>query len=164
MSMGKRILLSLGGNALGTGSAELVKSVDAVAKPIASLVEQRLRDRLVSRQRSSGRDVEDVHRLRKRGGEVRRDAAVRLRRHEPELHRSSPAKCHREELKRKNNPLRFDGDHAGARGPEDPHFSHPTKPVGAFLTREEALAREGDGKVYRDSGRGYREIVPSPVP
>ena len=50
--------------------------------------------------------------------------------------------------------------------PEDPAFDNPTKPVGAFLTEEEAKRRaEETGYTYReDSGRGWRQVVPSPKP
>ena len=50
--------------------------------------------------------------------------------------------------------------------PEDPAFDNPTKPVGAFLTEEEAERRaEETGYTYReDSGRGWRQVVPSPKP
>lgn len=50
--------------------------------------------------------------------------------------------------------------------PEDPAFQHPTKPVGPFLTEEEAKKRaEEDGATYaEDSGRGWRMMVASPRP
>lgn len=50
--------------------------------------------------------------------------------------------------------------------PDDPAFSNPTKPVGAFLTEEEAKRRaEETGFVYKeDSGRGWRQVVASPKP
>lgn len=50
--------------------------------------------------------------------------------------------------------------------PEDPAFRNPTKPVGAFLTEEEAKKRaEETGFVYReDAGRGWRQVVASPKP
>ena len=47
----------------------------------------------------------------------------------------------------------------------DPAFSNPTKPVGAFYT--EAEAKEGIAKGenwVEDSGRGYRKVVASPRP
>ncbi len=50
--------------------------------------------------------------------------------------------------------------------PEDPAFANPTKPIGSFMSRQEAQrhARE-DGWVMReDSGRGYRRVVASPQP
>jgi carbamate kinase len=50
--------------------------------------------------------------------------------------------------------------------PRDPGFAHATKPVGRFLTREDAdrLARETGWEFAEDSGRGYRRVVPSPRP
>ncbi len=48
----------------------------------------------------------------------------------------------------------------------DPAFENPTKPVGPFYTEEEAkrLAREKGWHVVEDSGRGWRRVVPSPMP
>lgn len=50
--------------------------------------------------------------------------------------------------------------------PEDPAFQHPTKPVGPFLSEEEAMRRaEETGAVYaEDAGRGWRMMVASPKP
>ena len=50
--------------------------------------------------------------------------------------------------------------------PEDPAFRHPTKPIGAFMTKEEAekLVRERAYDVIEDAGRGYRRVVASPQP
>ena len=48
----------------------------------------------------------------------------------------------------------------------DKAFTNPTKPVGMFYTKEEAekLASLNGYKYVEDSGRGYRRVVPSPVP
>lgn len=48
----------------------------------------------------------------------------------------------------------------------DPAFQNPTKPVGAFLTEEEAKKRADEtGYTYKeDSGRGWRQVVASPKP
>lgn len=48
----------------------------------------------------------------------------------------------------------------------DPAFNHPTKPIGHFYTKEEAQeATLKKGFVMiEDSGRGYRRVVPSPKP
>ena len=48
----------------------------------------------------------------------------------------------------------------------DPGFADPTKPVGRFFGKEEAgrLAREHGWQFIEDAGRGYRRVVPSPVP
>ncbi|MBR0039842.1 MAG: carbamate kinase [Oscillospiraceae bacterium] len=50
--------------------------------------------------------------------------------------------------------------------PADPAFENPTKPVGAFYSEEEAAARmaAGDGVFREDAGRGWRKVVPSPLP
>ncbi len=49
---------------------------------------------------------------------------------------------------------------------DDPAFSHPTKPIGAFLSKERAEEhRRKDGwDVAEDAGRGWRRVVASPVP
>ncbi len=48
----------------------------------------------------------------------------------------------------------------------DPAFSNPTKPVGSFMTEEEAKAyAEKTGcEVREDAGRGWRRVVASPKP
>ena len=48
----------------------------------------------------------------------------------------------------------------------DPAFSKPTKPIGAFMSREEAqaLVKERNYTVVEDAGRGYRRVVASPRP
>ncbi|HNX62998.1 MAG TPA: carbamate kinase [Candidatus Limiplasma sp.] len=50
--------------------------------------------------------------------------------------------------------------------PDDPAFSKPTKPIGPFMTREEAeeKVREKGWTVMEDAGRGYRRVVASPKP
>lgn len=50
--------------------------------------------------------------------------------------------------------------------PHDPAFSHPTKPVGPFYTRERAqeLGRERGHVFVEAGGRGFRRVVPSPAP
>ena len=50
--------------------------------------------------------------------------------------------------------------------PVDPAFKNPTKPIGDFYSKEmaEKLAKES-GSVYKeDAGRGYRKVVASPIP
>ena len=48
----------------------------------------------------------------------------------------------------------------------DPAFRNPTKPVGSFYTKEEAeqIAAEKGFVFTDDSARGYRRVVPSPIP
>lgn len=50
--------------------------------------------------------------------------------------------------------------------PVDPAFKNPTKPIGPFYSEEMAmkLAKES-GNIYKeDAGRGWRRVVPSPIP
>ncbi|HHW7569320.1 TPA: carbamate kinase [Mannheimia haemolytica] len=49
--------------------------------------------------------------------------------------------------------------------PTDPAFQNPDKPIGRFLTKEEADELEAKGiRTMEDAGRGYRIVVPSPKP
>lgn len=50
---------------------------------------------------------------------------------------------------------------------KDPAFENPTKPIGPFLTKEEADAARSENPnatFKEDAGRGYRKVVPSPKP
>lgn len=48
----------------------------------------------------------------------------------------------------------------------DNAFSNPTKPIGMFYTKEQALEieKEKGYQFVEDSGRGFRRVVPSPIP
>lgn len=47
----------------------------------------------------------------------------------------------------------------------DPAFENPTKPIGSFYTKEEADEMIKKGFAFKeDAGRGYRRVVPSPKP
>lgn len=51
--------------------------------------------------------------------------------------------------------------------PEDPAFQDPTKPIGAFYGREAAeamMAKDPSLEMREDAGRGWRRVVPSPKP
>ena len=50
--------------------------------------------------------------------------------------------------------------------PLDPGFKKPSKPVGSFYTKDEAdrIAAEKGYTFVEDAGRGYRRVVPSPIP
>lgn len=49
---------------------------------------------------------------------------------------------------------------------EDPAFQNPTKPIGSFMTKETALERQKENgwDIKEDAGRGYRRVIPSPLP
>ena len=48
----------------------------------------------------------------------------------------------------------------------DEAFKNPTKPIGSFMTKEEAdeIAKEKGYTFVEDAGRGYRRVVASPIP
>ena len=50
--------------------------------------------------------------------------------------------------------------------PKDPLFQNPSKPIGSFYSKEEAekIALEKSYIMKEDAGRGYRRVVPSPLP
>ncbi|HEY4371869.1 MAG TPA: carbamate kinase [Burkholderiales bacterium] len=72
------------------------------------------------------------------------------------------------------NVMRRRGCHAGVAAvltevevdPRDPAFANPTKPVGKFFSETDAkrLSRETGWDFREDSGRGWRRVVPSPLP
>lgn len=49
---------------------------------------------------------------------------------------------------------------------DDLAFKNPTKPIGSFYTKEDAekISKETGYKFREDSGRGYRRVVASPIP
>ncbi len=51
-------------------------------------------------------------------------------------------------------------------GRDDPAFQNPSKPIGSFMGQDEALRRrDTEGwNVIEDAGRGWRRVVPSPLP
>jgi len=48
----------------------------------------------------------------------------------------------------------------------DPSFRNPTKPIGSFMTEKEALSHQDElgWHILEDAGRGFRRVVPSPIP
>ncbi len=50
--------------------------------------------------------------------------------------------------------------------PNDPAFENPTKPIGKFYSKEESenMIKQYHIPMVEDSGRGYRLVVPSPMP
>ncbi|MCX5837680.1 MAG: carbamate kinase [Deltaproteobacteria bacterium] len=49
---------------------------------------------------------------------------------------------------------------------DDPSFTNPTKPIGSFMSGQEATAnrKEFGWQIVEDAGRGFRRVVPSPLP
>jgi carbamate kinase len=49
---------------------------------------------------------------------------------------------------------------------DDPSFHRPTKPIGSFMSEQEAMTNKAEfgWQVMEDAGRGFRRVVPSPIP
>jgi carbamate kinase len=49
---------------------------------------------------------------------------------------------------------------------DDRSFQSPTKPIGSFMSKENALANRSEygWEIMEDAGRGFRRVVPSPIP
>ncbi len=167
--MSERIVIALGGNALGSNLPEQMIAVKQTARAIADLIEQ-------------GHQVVIAHGNGPQVGMIQ-NAMTELTRSDPEKYIPCPLSVCvamsqgyigydlqnglREELLDR-------GINKGVAtvltqvevDPEDPAFRNPTKPIGAFMTKEEAdaLVKERDYQVVEDAGRGYRRVVASPKP
>jgi carbamate kinase len=49
---------------------------------------------------------------------------------------------------------------------DDPSFHNPTKPIGSFVSKQEAASHKDEfgWHILEDAGRGFRRVVPSPIP
>ena len=167
--MGKRIVVALGGNALGNNLPEQMIAVKQTAKAIADLIE-------------GGNEVIIAHGNGPQVGMIQA-AMTELTRSNPEKYIPCPLSvcvamsqgyigydlqnALREELLDR-------GINKGVAtvltqvevDPEDPAFKNPTKPIGSFMTKEEAdkMVAERGYQVIEDAGRGYRRVVASPKP
>ena len=165
----KKIVVALGGNALGSNLPEQFAAVQHTARPIADLIQD-------------GHEVVISHGNGPQVGMIQ-EAMTLLTRSNPEKYVPCPLSvCTamsqgyigydlqnllREELN--NRGIFKDVTSCLTQvevDPADPAFENPTKPIGAFLTKEEAdaLVKERDYKVVEDAGRGWRRVVASPKP
>lgn len=167
--MGKRIVVALGGNALGKNLPEQMAAVKHTSKAIVDLI-------------AEGNEVIVAHGNGPQVGMIQ-EAMTQLTRSDPEKYIPCPLSvcvamsqgyigydlqnAIREELANRDI-------HHGVTtvltqvevNPNDPAFENPTKPIGAFMTKEEAdrMVAERGYTVVEDSGRGWRRVVASPKP
>lgn len=167
--MGKRIVVALGGNALGKNLPEQMAAVKHTSKAIVDLI-------------AKGNEVIVAHGNGPQVGMIQ-EAMTQLTRSDPEKYIPCPLSvcvamsqgyigydlqnAIREELANRDI-------HHGVTtvltqvevDPNDPAFENPTKPIGAFMTKEEAdrMVAERGYTVVEDSGRGWRRVVASPKP
>ena len=167
--MGKKIVIALGGNALGNNLPEQMIAVKNTSKAIADLIE-------------AGHEVIISHGNGPQVGMIQQAMA--------ELVRSDPSKYIPVPLSvcvamsqgyigyDLQNALREElldrGIDKGVAtvltqvvvDANDPAFQKPSKPIGSFMSKEETdrMVAERDWQVVEDSGRGYRRVVASPRP
>ena len=166
--MGKRIVIALGGNALGNTPAEQLALVTGTAKPIVDLIEQ---GNQVIIAHGNGPQVGMINLGMSTAAEA---GAIKSDMPFPECGAMSQGYIGYHLQNAINNELTA----RGIRKPvgtlvtqvlvdeADPAFQKPSKPIGAFYTKEAAdkLAAEKGYTMIEDAGRGYRQVVPSPKP
>ncbi|EKZ6389779.1 carbamate kinase [Klebsiella aerogenes] len=165
--MSKKIVLALGGNALGEDLAGQMQAVKQTAQAIVDLIAQ-------------GHQVVVTHGNGPQVGMINLafEAAAKTETHTPMLPMSvcvalsqgyigyDLQNALREELLSRSmhipvatiiTQVEVDAN--------DPAFKNPTKPIGSFFTEQEAeqLTRQGYA-MKEDAGRGYRRVVASPQP
>lgn len=169
MDKKKRIVIALGGNALGNTLPEQMEAVKITARAIVDLIQE-------------GCEVVVAHGNGPQVGMIN-NAMAALSRENPNQPNTPLSVCVamsqayigydlqnalREELYNRGifdmpvatmiTQIRVD--------PNDPAFLSPSKPIGHFMTKEQAkIAEEKYGYVMKeDAGRGYRRVVASPKP
>ena len=167
--MARRIVVALGGNALGKNLPEQMQAVRVTARAIVDLIEQ-------------GNEVIVVHGNGPQVGMIA-NAMTELTRSDPERYIPCPlsvcvAMSQGYIGYDLQNALREEMERRGiAKGvatvltqvevdPDDPAFETPTKPIGSFMTESEAetLRHERDYEFMHDERQGYRRVVASPLP
>ena len=166
--MSKRIVIALGGNALGNTPAEQLELVTKTAQPIVDLIEA---GNEVVIAHGNGPQVGMINLGMSTAAEAK---AIKSDMPFPECGAMSQGYIgyHLQ------NAI---GNELAARGltkdvativtqvlvdEADPAFQNPTKPIGAFYDKETAdrIAAEKGYTMVEDAGRGYRQVVPSPKP
>ena len=166
--MGKKIVIALGGNALGNNLPEQMIAVKTTAKAIVDLVED-------------GNEVVVVHGNGPQVGVINNAMGEFASEHKEEPTPLSVCVAMSQAYIGYDiqNALREEFLNRGGKVPpvvtvvtqvrvdkDDPAFSNPTKPIGRFMTKEEAEAEEQKRgwNIKEDAGRGYRRVVASPKP
>ena len=169
MDKKRRIVIALGGNALGNTLPEQMTAVKITARAIVDLIQE---DCEVIVAHGNGPQVGMVN-----------NAMLALTHEDPEQPNTPLSVCVamsqayigydlqnalREELLNRNitnipvaamiTQVRVDAD--------DPAFEKPSKPIGKFVSAEQAefMKKSFNYDMIEDSGRGYRRVVASPKP
>ena len=166
--MSKRIVIALGGNALGNTPYEQLALVTETAKPIVDLITQ---GNEVIIAHGNGPQVGMINLGMATAAEAK---AIKSDMPFPECGAMSQGYIGYHLQNAIGNELASRGMNKDVAtvvtqvlvDEADPAFQHPTKPVGAFYDKEtaERIAAEKGYTMVEDAGRGYRQVVPSPKP
>ena len=166
--MSKRIVIALGGNALGKTPYEQLKLVVETAKPIVDLIEQ---GNQVIIAHGNGPQVGMINLGMSTAAEA---GAIKSDMPFPECGAMSQGYIGYHLQNAIGNELAARGIQKDVATvvtqvlveEDDPAFQHPTKPIGAFYDKETAdkIVAEKGYTFVEDAGRGYRRVVPSPKP
>ena len=163
-----KIVIALGGNALGNTPEEQLKLITGTATSIVDLIEQ-------------GNDVVIAHGNGPQVGMINlgmstaaEAGAIKAAMPFPECGAMSQGYIgyhlqngiHNEMQKRGINKCVATVVTQVLVDEKDPAFQKPSKPIGAFYTKEQAekIHEEKGYTLVEDAGRGYRQVVPSPKP
>ena len=166
--MSKKIVIALGGNALGTTLADQAQAVKTTAKAIVDLI-------------AEGNEVVVAHGNGPQVGIINNAMSALM--HEDETQGFTPLSVCGAMSQAYigydlQNALREEMLNRGMNKPvctivtqtevdaNDPAFQNPTKPIGKFLSEEEAkvVAAKTGYIMKEDAGRGWRRYVASPKP
>ncbi|MDU3199153.1 MAG: carbamate kinase [Anaerococcus hydrogenalis] len=163
----KRLVIALGGNALGNTPAEQLELVKKTAKTIVDLSE----NYDIAVGHGNGPQVGMINNAMEfsanKGGntpEMPFPECGAMSQGYIGYHLSQSI---RNELKNRNKDSEIACVVTQVMVDEnDEAFNKPTKPIGSFLTKEEAEAKQKENgyEYVEDAGRGYRRVVASPIP
>ena len=166
--MSKRIVIALGGNALGNTAAEQLSLVNNTAKAIVDLIAE---GNEVVIAHGNGPQVGMINLGLSTAAEA---GAIKADMPFPECGAMSEGYIGYHLQQAIGNELASRGMSKPVAtivtqtvvSEDDPAFQNPTKPVGAFYDKETAdrIAAEKGYTMVEDAGRGYRQVVPSPKP
>ena len=164
----KKLVIALGGNALGNTPYEQLRLVTETAKPIVDLIEA---GNQVVIAHGNGPQVGMINLAMSTAANAK---AIKSNMPFPECGAMSQGYIGYHLQNSIQNELKARGIRKNVAtvvtqvlvDENDPAFSHPTKPIGAFYSKEEAdkIAAEKGYTMIEDAGRGYRQVVPSPKP
>ena len=164
----KKLVIALGGNALGNTPYEQLRLVQETAKPIVDLIEA---GNQVVIAHGNGPQVGMINLAMSTAANAK---AIKSDMPFPECGAMSQGYIGYHLQNSIQNELKARGVQKSVAtvvtqvvvDEKDPAFQHPSKPIGAFYSKEEAerIAAEKGYTMVEDAGRGYRQVVPSPKP